>query len=105
MIDIGTTPEAVEVHAFVPGVDPESMEISVEKGLLTIAGERISDLPAVDEKAHVFKRERYAGAFRRVISLSEDVNPEQVQAVCRNGILRITAAKRATARSRKIDVK
>ncbi len=104
-INIGTTPEAVEVYASVPGVDPESLEISVEKGLLTIAGERVSDLPAPDDKVHVFKRERYAGAFRRIISLSEDVNPEQVKAVCRDGLLRITAPKRATTRSRKIEVK
>ena len=104
-INIGTTPEAVQVYAFVPGVDPASIEISVEKGVLTIAGERISDLPAEDDKVHVFKRERYAGAFRRIISLSEDVDPEQVHAVCRDGVLRVTALKRAATRARKIEVK
>ena len=104
-INIGTTPEAVEVYALAPGVDPMSLEISVEEGVLTIAGERISDLPAEDEKVHVFKHERYTGAFRRVISLSEDVDPEQVHAVYRDGVLRTTARKRAATRSRKIDVK
>ena len=104
-INIGTTPEAVEVYALAPGVDPRSLEISFEKGVLTVAGERPNDLPAEDDKVQVFKRERYAGAFRRVISLTEDVDPEKVHTTYRDGILRITAPKRTATRSRKIEVK
>ena len=39
-INVGTTADAVEIFAFVPGIDPKKLEVSVDKGLLTIAGER-----------------------------------------------------------------
>ena len=39
-VNVGVTPDAVEIYAFAPGIDPSSLDVSVDKGLLTIAGQR-----------------------------------------------------------------
>src|SRR5215203_1930135 len=46
-LNVGSSPDAVEIYAFAPGIDPKSIEVSVEKGLLSIAGER----PAMNQGA------------------------------------------------------
>ena len=55
--------------------------------MLTIAGERKRGLPAADEKAAVHVNERFAGRFRRVVSLPDDVDPGAVSAAYRDGVL------------------
>ncbi len=104
-LNVGATPEAVEVFAFLPGVDPAGLEITLDKGVLTIAGSRDDALPEEGERLDVYKRERFHGAFKRVISLSEDVDPAQVKADYRGGVLRITASRREEARPQRIEVK
>lgn len=103
-INIGSTPDAVEIYAYVPGIDPGKLEISVDRGLLTITGERQSDLTA-DDKHTVYARERFAGSFKRVISLPEEVDQSKVEARCQNGVLHITAAKLEASKPRRIEVK
>lgn len=103
-INIGVTPDAVEIYAFVPGIDPAKLEISVDRGLLTISGERQSDL-ALTEKHTAHARERFTGSFKRVVSLPDEVDPNKVEARCENGILRITAAKHEATKPRRIEVK
>lgn len=103
-INIGSTPQAVEIYAFAPGIDPERLEVSVERGLLTIAGERQSGWTA-DEKHTVHAQERFAGRFKRTFSLPEDVDQNRVEAHYRDGILRIVAAKLEASLPRRIEVK
>ena len=103
-INVGTTPTAVEVQALAPGLDPAKLEISVDRGLLIIAGERASELPPQAERTTVYANERFAGRFRRVISLPEDADPGRVDANYRDGILRITVAKRESSLPRRIEV-
>ena len=104
-LNVGATPEAVEVFAFLPGVDPAGLEITLDKGVLTIAGTRDDGLPEEGERLDVYKRERFHGAFKRVISLSEDVDPTRVKADYRDGMLRITASRREEARPQRIEIK
>ena len=104
ILNVGTTPEAVEVQALAPGLDPARIELTVDRGLLIIAGERQSQLPAEGERANVYARERFAGKFRRVISLPEDADPTKVEASYRDGILRVSIAKREASRPRRIAV-
>ena len=69
------------------------------------AGERPGDLPSEEGgKAAVHINERFSGRFRRVISLSEDIDPNGVSATYRDGILHITVAKRESSRPRQITV-
>lgn len=104
-INIGSTPSAVEVYAFAPDLDPSKLDITVDRGLLTIAGERTEALPADRAKATVYAAERFAGSFRRVVSLPDDIDPDKVDASYRDGILRITVQRRESAQPRRIAIK
>ncbi|MBI1891877.1 MAG: Hsp20/alpha crystallin family protein [Burkholderiales bacterium] len=104
-VNIGGTPQAMELYAFVPGLDPSSIEVNLERGVLTISGERPADLPAQGEKTAVHINERFAGRFRRVISLPEDdVNPSGVTAQYRDGVLHVTIKRREQAQARRISI-
>jgi HSP20 family protein len=106
-VNVGVTPDAVLVYAFAPGIDPKSLEVSVDRGLLTIAGQRKASTPERKEKEKltVYARERADGEFRRVISLPEDADPDHVEATYRNGIVHIQIQKREASRPRRIEVK
>ena len=75
------------------------------RGILTIAGERMSDLPTEDDgKTAVHINERFGGRFRRVVSLSDDIDPNSVSADYRDGVLHISAKRRESAKPRRIAV-
>jgi HSP20 family protein len=103
-LNIGGTPQTVEIYAFAPGVDPSSLEVNLERGLLTIAGTRANALPQGDAKAAVHINERFEGAFRRVLTLPDDADPDAVQAKYRDGVLHITVQRRASSQPRRITV-
>jgi HSP20 family protein len=104
VLNVGTTPTSVEVQALAPGLDPARLEITIDRGLLVIAGERRADLPPDGERASVYANERFSGPFRRVISLPEDADPARVDASYRDGVLRISVAKRESSLPRRIEV-
>jgi HSP20 family protein len=104
-INMGVSEEAVEIFAFAPGLDPAKIEVSVDKGLLTIAGERADDLPKSSDKTSIYADERFAGAFRRVVSLPEDADPAGVDASYRDGVLKVAIPKREASRPRRIEIK
>jgi HSP20 family protein len=99
-LNVGSTPRSVEIYAFAPGLDPARIDVQIEKGVLTVSGER--KLDAVPEKASVHIDERFAGRFRRVVSLPEDVDAGSVQAKYRDGVLHISIARKAAAQPRRI---
>ncbi len=103
-MNVGSTPGSVEVYAFAPGLDPASLDVQIEKGVLTLAGERKSDLPGRDEKATVHIDERFAGRFRRVVTLPDDIDPNAVEARYRDGVLHVSLKRLEAARPRRIDV-
>jgi HSP20 family protein len=101
-INIGSTPEKVDVYLFAAGVDTKSIDVSIRQNLLTVSGNR--KVPAHSE-AEYYRRERFDGEFRRVIALPEDVNPDRVEAKYRDGILQVTVERRQPARPRQIEVR
>ena len=104
-VNVGGTPQSVEILAFAPGLDPATVDVKLDRGVLTIAGERPADLPSEEGgKAAVHINERFSGRFRRVISLSEDIDPNGVSASYRDGVLHITAKRRESAQPRRINV-
>ena len=100
-INVGATPERVDVYLFAAGLDPKSLDISIQQNLLAVSGER--KVP-VDESADYYRRERFDGEFRRVITLPDDVDPDRVDAKYRDGVLQITVQRREAARPRQISV-
>jgi HSP20 family protein len=103
-INVGMSPETIEVVAFAPGVDAKSLEITVDKGVLVIAGERKSESGTRNERDSVYAQERFNGSFRRVISLPEDADPARVDAKLSEGLLHITVAKRESSKPRQIAI-
>lgn len=100
-VNVGSTPEHVAVYLFAPGLDPKSLDISIQRNLLNVAGER---QVAEVEGANFYRRERFGGQFRRVIALPEDVDPDKVEAAYRDGILQVTVQRREAAKPRQIEV-
>ena len=119
--NVGTTPQSVELFAFAPGLDPDSIEVNLDRGLLTVAGQRKTQLPgtaqqqqqdgeqpkqggAREERATVHINERFSGSFSRTISLPDDVDPDGVSAQYRDGVLRISVKRKESAKPRRIEV-
>ncbi|GKT22478.1 Hsp20/alpha crystallin family protein [Acidovorax sp. SUPP3334] len=103
-LNVGGTPQSIEVYAFAPGVDPATLEVHLERGLLSIAGERKSAIAEADAKATAHINERFDGKFRRVITLPDDADPDAVNAQLRDGVLHITVQRRASAQPRRITI-
>jgi HSP20 family protein len=104
-INMGSNADAVEVYAFAPGIDAGKLEVTVDKGLLTIAGERKPTATTADNRQVVYARERANGSFRRVISLPEDVDAERVTARYQDGVLHVSIPKREASKPRRIQVR
>ncbi len=100
-VNIGHTPERVDVYLFAPGIDPKTLDISIQQNLLTVAGRR--EIPA-EEQANYYRQERFSGEFRRVIVLPEDIDPERVDARYQDGIVQIGIERREAARPRQIEI-
>ena len=101
-VNLGTTPEQVDVYLFAAGLDPKSLDISLQQNLLTISGERNG---SAREDVNYYRKERFDDSFRRLITLPDDVDPEQVEARYRDGILQISVKRREASRPRQIEVK
>jgi HSP20 family protein len=103
-LNIGSTPNSVEVYAFAPGLDPARIEVNLDRGVLTLSGERTSDVTGGDDKRTVHINERFDGRFRRVISLPDDIDPAGVSASYRDGVLQVSIPRKASAQPRRIEV-
>lgn len=103
-VNVGHTPRSTEIYAFVPGVDPAQIELSLDRGLLSISGERPDSANAGDGNFTRRGTERFAGRFRRVISLPEHSDPDAVQADCSNGVLHVSVKRHESALPRRIEV-
>ncbi|MBS0379708.1 MAG: Hsp20/alpha crystallin family protein [Proteobacteria bacterium] len=100
-INVGATPERVDVYLFGAGLDPKRIEVSIQQNLLTVSGSRALD---ANQGAEYYRRERYDGDFRRVVTLPDDVDPEKVEAKYRDGVLHVAIQRRAATRPRQITV-
>ena len=102
LVDIRETPEALEVHADVPGLSKDDIHISLENNLLTLSGERRFDKETKQQDWH--RVERSYGAFSRSFSLPNNVAAEKVTAAFKDGVLTINIPKAESARPRKIAI-
>ena len=103
-INIGSTTDAIEVVAFVAGVDPQALEVSIDKGLLILSGERPAAVADAGEHKTVYADERFVGKFRRVVNLPDDADAARVEAKYEDGCLRVTVMKRESSKPRLIQV-
>ena len=102
--NVAGTPISVEVYAFVPGVDPAAIEAQLERGVLTISGERKSGLENLAQGTTTHIAERFSGRFRRIVSLPDDIDPNSVEAKYSDGVLHISIRRKAEAQPRRITI-
>jgi HSP20 family protein len=103
-INVGRTAASVEIYAFAPGLDASKIDVTLDRGVLRISGERASGIPINDPELQVYTRERGTGSFTRVISLPDDVDPAHVNASYRDGVLQVSVARRESAQPTRITV-
>lgn len=103
-LNVGSTATAVEIYAFAPGIDPSKVEVHLDRGVLTISGERAPTAGGSDEKTTLHVNERFGGRFRRVVSLPDDIDPNGVSADYRDGVLHVSVKRRESAQPRRITV-
>ncbi|HED35517.1 MAG TPA: Hsp20/alpha crystallin family protein [Gammaproteobacteria bacterium] len=101
-VDIKEENDKYILVADIPGVDPENIDIHMENGILSIKGERNSELKTENEG---FKRiERKHGVFYRRFTMPEGVNPDAIDAKSSNGVLTVSIPKQEAIKPRKITV-
>lgn len=103
-INLGSTSTSVEVYAFIPGVDAGTLDIQIDKNLLTLQGERNLEIPAEDDKSTVYAQERFSGKFKRVITLPDDVDVNNVKATCKDGVLQVSIKRREETLPKRIEI-
>lgn len=102
-VDISETPKEYVIKGELPGIKKEEVKVTVQNGVLTLAGERKSEKEEKDEKFH--RVERTYGAFTRSFVLPEDAVVEQVSAECKDGVVTVRIAKAEVAKPKSVEVK
>jgi HSP20 family protein len=100
---VGRTATSIEVYAFAPGLDAASIDVTIERGVLRIAGERKPPAHA-NGPTQTYANERAHGRFVRVLSLPDEADTSQVQAHYRDGVLRVSVALQQAAQPQRIAV-
>lgn len=102
-VDIRESDASYLIRADVPGVDPKDIEITLEHGVLTIAGERKADS---DSNTEGYRRvERLRGRFVRSFALPDTADADKVDATVRDGVLEVVINKKESSKPRRIAVR
>lgn len=101
-LNVGSSADSVDVYLFAAGLDPKSLNLSLQQNLLSISGERKRDDNG--EGTTYYRRERFNGPFQRVLTLPEDLDPEQVQARYEDGVLHVRIGRREEVKPRRIEI-
>lgn len=102
-VDIHEHDDRFVLYADIPGVDPSDIEVSMDKGVLSIKGERSSQ---TDEEKDGFRRvERIHGTFYRRFTLPDTADADNIKATGKDGVLEIVIPKREQEQPRRIEVK
>lgn len=101
-VDIRETENELVLKADVPDVKFEDIDVRLENGTLTLKGER--KFEEQKEQGGWHRMERSYGAFERVFTLPETINPEGVKADYKNGVLTVTLPKKEIAKPRQVKV-
>jgi HSP20 family protein len=101
-VDIKEEGDKYVLHADIPGVEPEEIEVSMDSGVLTIRGERKQETK--EEKENYKRIERMHGIFYRRFSLPDDADAEKISAKGQHGVLEVTIPKMESQQPRKIEV-
>lgn len=102
VVDIREDKDRFVLHADLPGVDRDSIDITMEDNVLSIRGER--KLDEAGENGEYKRIERAHGTFYRRFSLPDTADPEGIAARCDKGVLEVVIPKRESVKPRRIEV-
>ena len=91
--DVSETETEYRIEAELPGLEEKDIAVTLENGVLTLAGERKDERESEDEKRGIRHRESFRGSYRRAFSLPENVDEKGVAASYKNGVLSLTLPK------------
>jgi len=91
----------VQLRFDLPGVDAESIDVTVDRGVLTVSAKRTVET-AEDEK--LITRERVTGSFTRRLSLGDNLDSDKIDAAFADGVLTVRLPLLATAQPRKVEI-
>lgn len=95
--------EGFVLTAELPGVAPESVDVSIERSIVTLSGERKTE-EAVGNGTSVHRRERQSGMFRRAFELPTEIDLDKARATHKNGVLTLRLPKSPAAKPRQIAI-
>ena len=101
-VDIIEGRDALFLVADMPGVDENSVDITLEKNVLTIYGTVEPEIPG---EHRLVSSEYGIGDYQRTFTLSNEIDGGRIEATVKNGVLRLTLPKAEAAKTRKIPVK
>ena len=102
-VDVHQTPSDIIIRAFVAGVRPDELSISIGRDMVEISGSRMEREQIVDQD--YFTRELFWGSFSRTIMLPQEVDVEASSASAKDGLLTIILPKLDKAKQTKLRVK
>lgn len=102
-VDVEENEREIVLHAELPGMKKEEIDIQLSGDTLTLRGERKRESSTRSE--HYHRLERQYGAWQRIFQIETPVEAQQVAASYENGVLTIRLPKQAAAQSRQIEIK
>ena len=104
LVDIHEYADRFELYVDLPGVDPSSVDLTLDNGVLTLSGQRLQPSRKDSEEAQGRRVERGHGQFHRRFVLPDTVDSEKVNATGSHGVLTVTIPKQAKAMPRRIQI-
>ena len=101
-VDVAESENDFTVHAELPGLRKEDIQVTLEDNMLTITGERKYEDELKDKQ--FYRRERAYGTFKRTFGLGTEVDADKIAATYKDGLLILTLPKSEAAKPRQIDV-
>ncbi len=104
-LDLGATDKEYTITIEIPGVDEKDVKLEIVNDTLTIRGEKKQEKEEKDK--NYYRMERSYGSFQRVLSLPEDVDQENIEAIFKKGVLTVTLPRKAVPKAnvKQIEVK
>jgi HSP20 family protein len=96
-------PEGMTIDVEIPGVEPDTVDLSATGDMITLKSERMAE--ALPDGAHVHQRERWSGAFTRSILIPGGFDGHGIEATCHDGLLTMRLPRRESARPKQIEVR
>lgn len=104
-VDVQDKDSSVLITAEIPGIKPENLELELHDNQLMIRGEKKEKKGEKDESGRYYYKERSFGSFFRTIPLTQEVDPDKVDANYKDGLLKVEIAKSEAKKAKKIKVK